>query len=99
MTTPTFGDFMRDKVGKNYVIAPRASDGLRARYGDDVVVVTPARNRALTQEYRALYGDPYDAVRAEMYRTLREFRDTFGQWSPMLAMQADKVMEAEVCRA
>lgn len=92
---PSFGEWFTGKVGKNWVIAARKTDRLCRQYGLDVVVVTHARNVTLRREYRALYGDPDDAVRAEMYRVLRDFKDACGTWSPLLAVRAERALEAE----
>lgn len=65
----TYLEFVRGKLGSNWVVARRTSRIL-ARYGEDVVCVSQQRLRAIDKEYRALYGDPYDDVRARMYRAL-----------------------------
>lgn len=42
-------DYLRRVAGRNWVLAHRRSSGIVARYGDDVVVLTPAayaRHRA-----------------------------------------------------
>lgn len=62
--------FLREKFGgRNWVLARRSRRIVR-QYGDDVLCLSQKRYRAAELEYRALYGDPYDKVRAQMYRTL-----------------------------
>jgi hypothetical protein len=60
--------------GSNWVLARRSPAILR-RYGEDVVCVSRQRCAAVEKEYRALYGDPYDKVRAQMYMALHSALD------------------------
>lgn len=46
----SFADFVRQRVGANWVIAKRTSR-IVAKYGDDVVGLTPARYRKLQADY------------------------------------------------
>jgi hypothetical protein len=65
-------DFLAEQFGgKKWVIARRTAR-IVERYGEDVVCVSQARYRAAEREWRALYGDPHDAVRAELYCVLWE---------------------------
>jgi hypothetical protein len=70
----TYLDFVRGKLGSNWVVA-RRSPRILARYGEDVVCISKQRMRAIDKEYRALYGDPYDTVRAQMYLALVRARE------------------------
>lgn len=73
----THSDFLRERFGgKNWVLHARRTARIVQRYGDDVLVVTPKRYKAVEREYRVLYGDPHDQVRAELYRALEQARNT-----------------------
>jgi hypothetical protein len=49
-------DFMRQKLGKNWVLG----------------CVTPKQLNAVEAEYREMYGDPHDAGRAAMWLCLKQ---------------------------
>lgn len=51
---PTFCDFMREKVGANWVIARRSPRIVR-KYGDDVATISQAAYRKLNAEYEARF--------------------------------------------
>lgn len=89
-------EFLADRIGsQKWVLAQRMTDGLRARYGSECVNVTRKRYAEIEKEYRTIYGDPYDKVRAELYRTLRDMADSFGHLCPKLKAQADAALAAE----
>lgn len=68
-------DFFHEKVGgSNWVLARRTPNIVR-RYGENVICISKQRYAAIEKEYRALYGDPYDKVRAAMYLALIAARD------------------------
>lgn len=48
--TPSFTDFLREKVGQNWVLARRSPRIVR-RYGDDVVCLSQRKFNALEAEY------------------------------------------------
>ena len=71
MTEITHADFLRDRFGgKNWVLSRRTPNIVR-RYGEDVVCISKQRYAAVEQEWRRLYGDPYDAVRRDLYMALK----------------------------
>lgn len=74
MTIPTWPDFLRERVGNNWVLA-RRTPRIVARYGADVVCLSGKQLRELEREYRKAHGDPHDKVRAELYRAAREAAD------------------------
>lgn len=95
----TYLDFLREKIGHNWVIA-RRTPNIVARYGEDVVCISKQRMRAIDKEYRALYGDPYDKVRAELYLALiamcSRFEATGEVWGSDPAwLRASAALEAE----
>jgi hypothetical protein len=97
-TAPSFSTFLSGLVGPNWVVAARITDRLRAKYGDNVKVLTPARYRTLEKQYRQYYGDPNDPVRAELYRTLLAVKAAgFGNLA--LRLRIDAALAAEVSRA
>jgi hypothetical protein len=64
--------FLRDSFGgANWVLAKRTANIVR-RYGESVICVSKQRYAAVEREYRALYGDPNDKTRAELYCALKE---------------------------
>lgn len=69
MSTQSYLDFIRERLGRNWVVA-RRTPNIVCKYGADVVCISAQRMRALNLEYRKLYGDPYDEPRALMYRAL-----------------------------
>lgn len=69
-TTPTFSAYLVDNVGAKWVVSARMTPRIRDRY-PGAVVITPKRYKEYEREYRALYGDPSDPVRAELYRALK----------------------------
>lgn len=69
----TYLEFIRDKLGTNWVVARRTANIVR-RYGEDVVCISQQRLRVIDKEYRALFGDPNDKVRAQMYLALLSAR-------------------------
>jgi hypothetical protein len=95
----THTEFLHAQFGKNWVLTPRVTDALKRRYGSDVVAVSKKRFAEVERDYRAVHGDAYDAVRAELYLALRDFRDSFGHLSPQLKAQADAAIKAELERA
>lgn len=48
----SFCDFMQQSVGAKWVVA-RRTPRIIAKYGDDVVCLSPSRYRALSAEYEA----------------------------------------------
>lgn len=70
----SYSDFIRDKIGSNWVVA-RRTPRILAKYGEDVFCISQQALRKIDREYRALYGDPYDKVRAQMYRALIAARE------------------------
>lgn len=65
-------EFLRERMGNNWVLGARRTDRLVRRYGESVNVVTRKRYAAIEKEWRAMYGDPYDKVRAELYQALAQ---------------------------
>lgn len=65
----TYADFIRARLGGNWVIA-RRSPRVLAKYGEDVICISKQAMRKIDREYRTLFGDPYNAVRAKMYKAL-----------------------------
>lgn len=65
----TYLEFLHGKLGGNWVVA-RRSPRILARYGEDVVCISQQTLRKIDKEYRAMFGDPYDKVRAQMYMAL-----------------------------
>lgn len=64
-------DFLSNYFGgKNLVIA-RRTPNILARYGEDVICLSRRRYREAERAWRELYGDPYDAVRAELYQAAK----------------------------
>lgn len=66
----TYLDFMRERLGADWVLARRTSRILR-QYGDDVNCITAKQLRKVERDYRALFGDPYDKPRAAMWLALK----------------------------
>ena len=65
-------EFLSDRFGgKNWVLARRTANIVR-QYGEDVICISRQRYAAVEKEYRALFGDPYDKTRAQLYCALRE---------------------------
>lgn len=65
------GQFLRDQFGgANWVLARRTANIVR-HYGEDVKCISKRQYRKAEYEYRKLFGDPNDAVRAELYCALK----------------------------
>lgn len=100
----TYLEFVRGQLGTNWVVARRTSRIL-ARYGEDVVCISQQRMRAIDKEYRTLYGDPNDKVRAQMYLALVAARQHFEEncddvsYSHECAAQLDAAIKAEQNRS
>lgn len=66
MTFPiqkTFGDFVRERHGPNWVYAARTSPGLLARHNkpdQPVVVIAPKMQRQLAADYAKQWGREHD---------------------------------------
>lgn len=76
----TYLEFLHNRIGgKNWVIARRTPNIVR-RYGEDVICVSRKRYAQIEREYRTLYGDPYDQVRADLYLTLKDARLMLYAW-------------------
>lgn len=77
MTFPiqkTFGDFIRERHGSNWVYAARTSSDLLARhYKPDkpVVVITPKMQRQLAADYAKEWGREHDVQFWQMLCALR----------------------------
>ena len=54
MSYPSFSDFLRGRVGANWVLA-RRSAGVVRRYGDDVVCLSDKQYRGLQDEWLAAH--------------------------------------------
>lgn len=52
----SFADFTRERHGDNCVYFARRTPRIVARYGADVVVITPAMARSLKRDYQAIWG-------------------------------------------
>lgn len=78
MTFPiqkSFGDFIRERHGPNWVYAARSTPDLLARHfkpDKPVVVITPKMQRALATDYAKKWGREYDVQFWEMLCALRE---------------------------
>ena len=55
--------------GSNWVLARRSANIVR-RYGSDVICVSKKQYAQAERDYRELFGDPSDPVRAELYLAL-----------------------------
>jgi hypothetical protein len=49
----TYLEYLRSKVGSNWVVFARRTPRLVERYGEDVVVLTQKRYREIENEWRA----------------------------------------------
>src|ERR1700719_3010760 len=70
----TFGAFMRERVGLNWVYAARCTDSIRARYNKPdcpVVVITPKQQKQLRADYEREWGGEYDPQYWAMLSALR----------------------------
>lgn len=75
MTFPaqkSFGDFIRERHGSNWVYAKRASPALLARHHKPgTVIITPRMQRQLAADYAKVWGREYDVQFWEMLCALR----------------------------
>lgn len=77
----TFVEFIRDRIGANWVIA-RPTPRIRAKYGADVVCLSPGRYKALGVEYEKITGlaahgfpgEPCEPLRMAALELLRALR-------------------------
>ena len=77
-TRPTYLHFMVERLGANYVVVNRRTAQPKFdRRGFLQKQVTHGEYKAAERDYRAVYGDPYDDVRAEMYRALKAADEVF----------------------
>ena len=77
MTFPaqkTFGEFVADRYGPKWVYAARATDNLRSRYPDSVVI-TPKYQDHLRRDYAREWGREYDPAFWQMLCALRHCRN------------------------
>lgn len=96
---PTHAEFLQQRLGPNYVVvhARRKAPRFDSR-GFEQQQVTRVQHDAAEREYRALYGDPYDAVRAELYKVLRDLFNDGATWSAMgleFSKRVKAALEAE----
>ena len=78
MTVPTqktFGEFISERFGRNWVYAAHMTPQIAARYGADVVVLTPALQRRLKDDYAREWGRANDPVFWQMLCALRDCRE------------------------
>lgn len=87
MTFPkqkTFGEFIRDRYGPNWVYAHRMTNRIRSRYSrpDPVtgewsapVVITPAQQKALRDDYAKEWGRENDEAFWHMLCALRATKE------------------------
>lgn len=66
----TFGEFIAENYGPKWVFADRATDRLRDRYPNSVVI-TPKQQRQLHEDYKRLYGREHDPAAWAMLCALR----------------------------
>jgi hypothetical protein len=62
-------DYLKQKLGPNWVLHPRTRR-IVDKYGEDVVCVTAKQMREIDRAYRMQHGREYDKPRAAMYRAL-----------------------------
>lgn len=73
----SFGNFVKDRFGPNWVYAHRATDALRARYDRNdcpVAVITPKEQKRLAADYKAQWGREHDSEQWTMICALRAIR-------------------------
>lgn len=51
----TFGQYVTQQVGPNWVVHARRTNRLIEKYGEDVRVITPKRMESLHNEYNAAH--------------------------------------------
>lgn len=76
MTFPpqkSFGEFIAERYGPKWVYAQRASDRLKSRYPDSVVI-TPKQQRQLAADYKREWGAEYDKASWQALCALRSAR-------------------------
>lgn len=93
--------FMRERLGANWVLARRTSRIVR-QYGENVNCVSAKQLAKVERDYRALYGDPYDTARRDMYLALVATRShlasSFDTESAALEKQINRAISAEIER-
>lgn len=102
---PSLLDFLKDRFGGKWVVT-RRTPRMIARYGDDTTFVSPGRMVLARRDYRTLYGDPDDPVRAELYLALLECAQTIRDCGAVdwarhpLSTRVSDALEAEtrICR-
>jgi hypothetical protein len=70
----SFGAFIKERFGPNWVYAARCTDNIRARYNKPdcpVVVITPKQQKQLKADYEREWGREYDPQYWAMLSTLR----------------------------
>jgi len=90
-------EFLRDRFGgKNWVLA-RRTPRIVERYGQDVICVSKKCYDAVEKEYRRIYGDPHDKVRARLYCALSDALAAMqnNDWDSGLLIQMADALEAE----
>lgn len=73
----SFGDFVKDRFGPNWVFSARDTPALHARYDKPdrpVVVITPKQQRLLKIDYHREWGRECDSEYWHMLSALREAR-------------------------
>lgn len=103
MSVVTECDFLRERLGPNWVVMNRRSKEPRFdRRGFEQTQVTRGQYRAAEREYRALYGDPHDRARAQMYRALLACKEHLSgscdTMSQKLLLDVEAAITAEVER-
>ena len=74
----SFGDFVKERFGSNWVYAQRSTPRLQARYNKPdcpVVVITPKQQRQLREDYTREWGREYDPQYWAMLSALRAIRE------------------------
>lgn len=66
----THAEFLANRIGNGKWVVGRNTQALRCRYPDHAVI-SRRRYQEIETEWRALYGDPYDKVRADLYLALK----------------------------
>lgn len=70
----TFGDFIKERFGSNWVYARRSTPALQARYNKPdcpVIVIMPKQQKQLKDDYAREWGREYDPQYWAMLSALR----------------------------
>ena len=91
MKQKSFGDFVKERYGSKWVYAQRASERIKSRYPDSVVI-TPKYQRQLAADYKREWGREHDLPVWEALCALRSARGCLAFYGSTALAEVEKAI-------